>query len=79
MLTGMQLGNIAQQATQRAEKLTTLQGRPHDLHDCICTDGLLPSLSTLSYTCETFCDSRACLMLYNHLMILAFLSMAEMP
>ena len=26
MLTGMQLENIAQQATQRVEKLTTLQG-----------------------------------------------------
>lgn len=62
--------------------------RPHDLHDGGCTDKethpLSPSfahaaLCVSSYTWETFWDSLACLMLYNHLMILAFLSIAEMP
>lgn len=82
MLTGMQLENIAQQATQREWRSSqhfkeTSQPSQPRMHRQRPTP---PSFArTFSYTWETFCDSLACLMLYNHLMILAFLSIAEMP
>lgn len=54
--------------------------RPHNLHNCGRTDrDPPPPVRARSYTWETFCDSLACLMLYNHLMIRAFRSIAEMP
>lgn len=79
MLTGMQLENIAQQATQRVEKLTTLQGDLTTFTTVYAQTDPPPFHHCASYTWDTFCDSLACLMLYSHLMILAFLSMAEMP
>lgn len=83
VLAGMQLErHCTTSNTKRVEKLTTLQGDLTTFTSAEARTETPPASlqrAAASYTWDTFCDSLACLMLYNHLIMRAFLSMAEMP